>query len=167
MAMVSLWMHWRPFSTSTKWVFCSSDEDLALIVEKFTHFYNNWQDRRRGGSRTCYECGDTTHFKAVYPKLKKKEDRNHDHDKHMKNKKYFLKNHDKMAKKAVKVASWAFVVALSDIDTSSSEDESSEEEEPSIKNKKKIKDFTGLCFMADNNDNDPELDSSEVSPSYD
>ena len=55
---------------------------------------------------------------------------------------------------------------LSDIDTSSSEDESSEEEVQPVKNKKKNKDFTSLCFMADEND-DLEPDSHEVQPFYD
>ena len=48
------------------------DEDLALIVKKFTRFYNNRRDRMRGGSRACFKCGDTTHFKADCPKLKKR-----------------------------------------------------------------------------------------------
>lgn len=147
------------------------DEDLALIVKKFTRFYNNRRDHRRGGSRACFECGDTTHFKADCPKLKKREDGDHDYNKHKKkNKKPFSKkNRDKMAKKAAKAASRAFVAALSDIDTSSCEEDSSEEDEPQAKNKKKAKDFTGLCFMADdhNDDSDPELDPSEVLPSYD
>ena len=101
------------------------DEDLGLIVKKFTCFYNNRRDRRRGGSRACSEGGDTTHFKADCPKLKKREDNDHDYNKHnKKNKKPFLKkNRDKMAKKAAKTASRAFMAALSDINTSSSEEE--------------------------------------------
>ena len=146
------------------------DEDLALIVKKFTRFYNNRGDQKRGGSRTCFECGDTTHFKADCPWLKKKEDRDHDCDKYKKkNKKPFCKkNCDKMAKKVAKAASKAFVAALRNIDISSSEVESSEEDEPQVKSKKKAKDLTSLCFMEDdNNDNDPKLDPSELLPSYD
>ncbi|XP_062195219.1 uncharacterized protein LOC133898510 [Phragmites australis] len=67
-----------------------------------------------------------------------------------------------MTKKAAKVASQAFVAALSDNDTSSG----SEEEEPPVKSKTKNKDFTDLCFMADDNNNDTKFDPSEVSPSY-
>ena len=91
------------------------------------------------------------------PKLKKMEDLNHDHDKHKKSEKPFFKNYDKMNKKAAKVASRVFVAALSDVDASSSEEKSSEEEEQLMKNKKKDKDFTGLFFMADDNDSDPSL----------
>lgn len=124
-----------------------------------------------GGSHTCFECGDTTHFKADCPKLKKREDGDHDYNKHKKkNKKpFFKKNRDKMAKKAAKAASRVFAAALSDIDTSSREEDSFEEDELQAKNKKKAKDFIGLCFMADdhNDDSDPKLDPSEVLPSYD
>ena len=35
-----------------------------------------------------------------------------------------------------------------------------------MKNKKNVKDFTDIYFMVDNNDNNPDLDSFEVSPSY-
>ena len=60
------------------------------------------------------------------------------------------------------------MTALSGINTSSSSEESSEEEEPQMKSKKKAKDFTGLYFMADDNDNDsdPELDSFEILSYY-
>ena len=59
------------------------------------------------------------------------------------------------------------MVAPSNIVTSSSEEESSEEDEPQVKSKKKAKDLTGLYFMAnDNNNSDPELDPTEVLPSY-
>ena len=146
------------------------DEDLALIVKKFTRFYKNRRDRRRGGSHACFECGDTTHFKADCPKLKKREDGDHDYNKHKKkNKKpFFKKNRDKMAKKAAKAASRAFVAALSDIDTSSSKEDSSEEDEPPAKNKK-AKYFSNLYFMEDDNtdDSDPKLDPSKVLSSYD
>ncbi|XP_062197271.1 rhamnogalacturonan I rhamnosyltransferase 1-like [Phragmites australis] len=98
--------------------------------------------------------------------LKKKKDHDHDYDKHKKkNKKpFFKKNRDKIANKVAKEASRVFVAALSDIDTSSSEEKSLKEDEPQAKNKKKAKDFTDICFMADDNndDSDPELDPSKV-----
>ena len=61
------------------------------------------------------------------------------------------------------------MAALNNIDTSSSNEESSEEDETQAKNTKKAKDFTGLCFMEDDNndDSDLELDPSVVLPSYD
>ncbi|KAG8088715.1 hypothetical protein GUJ93_ZPchr0010g10466 [Zizania palustris] len=40
------------------------DEELALIVKKFTRFYNDRRDQRRGGSRGCFDCGDLNHIKA-------------------------------------------------------------------------------------------------------
>ena len=58
------------------------DKDITLIVKKFICFYNNRRDRRRGGSRACFECGETTHFNTDCPNLKKKEDSDHDYNKH-------------------------------------------------------------------------------------
>ncbi|KAG8065933.1 hypothetical protein GUJ93_ZPchr0004g39268 [Zizania palustris] len=78
---------------------------------------------------------------------------------------------DKVAKRVAKAVSRAFVAALSDIDTSSTEKSSYDEEEESPrkehKKDKKGRDFTGLCFMADSDHSGDELDSSEVHLSYD
>jgi hypothetical protein len=41
------------------------DEELALVVSRFTRFHNNRMSRRRGGSKDgCYNCGDPDHFVA-------------------------------------------------------------------------------------------------------
>ncbi|KAG8081564.1 hypothetical protein GUJ93_ZPchr0379g18705 [Zizania palustris] len=58
----------------------------------------------------------------------------------------------------------AFVAALSDIDNNSSEDPSSDEDEPDKNDEKKenMKDFNGLCFMANSKQSSDEPDISEL-----
>ncbi|KAG8088490.1 hypothetical protein GUJ93_ZPchr0010g10711 [Zizania palustris] len=55
----------------------------------------------------------------------------------------------------------AFVAALCDIDNNSSEGPSSDEDEPDKKDKK-MKEFNGLCFMANSKQISDEPDISEV-----
>ncbi|KAG8064882.1 hypothetical protein GUJ93_ZPchr0004g38875 [Zizania palustris] len=53
------------------------------------------------------------------------------------------------------------MAALSDIDNTSSEDPSSDEDEPDEK-KEKMKDFNGLCFMANGKQSSDEPNISEL-----
>ncbi|KAG8076990.1 hypothetical protein GUJ93_ZPchr0006g43193 [Zizania palustris] len=128
------------------------DDELALIARRFTRFHHERRDQRRSGFSGCFECGDTSHIKANCPKIKNR-DESERPKYHKKERKPFVKGkHGKVAKRVSKAASRAFVAALSDIDTSSTEESSSEEEESPRKEDKKDKkgrDFTGLCFMAD------------------
>ena len=69
----------------------------------------------------------------------------------------------KASRKIKKAIARACIVALSDVDfSSSSGDSSSSEEEARPKGKKKNKDFTRLCFMAHGNEELSDSDTSEV-----
>jgi hypothetical protein len=46
------------------------DDEIALMVRKF-HAWHKFHKERRRSPRGCFECGDTTHFIADYPKRKK------------------------------------------------------------------------------------------------
>jgi hypothetical protein len=46
------------------------DDEIALLVRKF-HPLHRFRKERRRSPRGCFECGDTTHFIADYPKQKK------------------------------------------------------------------------------------------------
>jgi hypothetical protein len=47
-----------------------SDDEIALLVRKFRALHRFRNERRRS-PRSCFECGDTTHFIANCPKRKK------------------------------------------------------------------------------------------------
>jgi hypothetical protein len=104
---------------------------------------------RRKFPRGCFECGDTTHFIADYPKWKKFDssnkynynNRNDFSDKGEGKKKYHFG--DKKKKKFQKMMSWA-CATLNDLDFSSDDSFSSEEDE---RPKRKTGDFTSLCLM--------------------
>jgi hypothetical protein len=46
------------------------DDDIVLLVRKFRALHKFCKERRRS-PRSCFECGDTTHFIADYSKRKK------------------------------------------------------------------------------------------------
>jgi hypothetical protein len=46
------------------------DDEIALLARKF-HALHKFHKERRRSPRGCFECGDTTHFIADYPKRKK------------------------------------------------------------------------------------------------
>jgi hypothetical protein len=116
----------------------------------------------------CFECGDSTHFIADFPKRKKFDssnkynynNRNDSSDKGEGKKKYHFG--DKKKKKFQKVMFRA-CAALSDLDFSSDDSSSSEEDE---RPKRKTGDFTSLCLMGkssrhiSNSDSDISDDSS-------
>jgi hypothetical protein len=124
------------------------DDEIALLVRKFRALHRFRKERRRS-PRGCFECGDTTHFIANYPKRKKlnsssnKYDytKQNDYSKDDDKKKYRFG--DKKKKKFQKMMSRA-CVALSDLDFSSDDSSSSEEDE---RLKCKTDDFTVLCLM--------------------
>jgi hypothetical protein len=47
-----------------------SDDEIALLARKF-HALHKFRKERRRLPRGCFECGNTTHFIADYPKRKK------------------------------------------------------------------------------------------------
>jgi hypothetical protein len=70
------------------------DDEIALLVRKFCALHKFCKERRRS-PRGCFECGDTTHFIADYPKRKKLDSSNkydctkwNDYSKGDNNKKY-------------------------------------------------------------------------------
>jgi hypothetical protein len=46
------------------------DDEIALLARKFCALHKFYKERRRS-PRDCFECGDTTHFIANYPRRKK------------------------------------------------------------------------------------------------
>jgi hypothetical protein len=123
------------------------DDEIALLVRKFRALHRFHKERSRS-RRGCFECGDTTHFIADYPKRKKFDssnkynynNRNDSSDKGESKKKYHFGDKKKKKKKFQKMMSRA-CATLSDLDFSSDDSFNSEEDE---RPKRKTGDFTGL-----------------------
>jgi hypothetical protein len=129
---------------------------------------HRFRKERTRSPRGCFECGDSTHFIADFPKRKKFDssnkykynNRNDSSDKGEGKKKYHFG--DKKKKNFQKVMFQA-CAALSDLDFSSDDSSSSEEDE---RPKRKTGDFTILCLMGkssrhiSNSDSDISDDSS-------
>jgi hypothetical protein len=118
-------------------------------VRKFCALHRFCKERR--SPRGCFECGDTTHFIADYPKRKKLDSSsnkynynnwNDSSDKGEGKKKYHFG--DKKKKKRFQKMMSRACVALSDLNFSNDDSSSSEEDE---RPKRKTGDFTGLCLM--------------------
>jgi hypothetical protein len=146
------------------------DDKIALLARKF-YALHKIRKERRISPRGYFECGDTTHFIAIYPKRKKlnssnkyKYNNNNQNDSNNKGddkKKYRFGN--KKKKKFQKIMSRA-CVALSDFDFSS-DDSSSSEEDKKVKHKQG--NFTGLCIMGKSSRNIFNSDSdvsNDLSP---
>jgi hypothetical protein len=123
------------------------DDEIALLARKFCALHKFHKERKRS-PRGCFECGDTTHFIADYPKRKKLDSSSNKYDYTKRNnysngddKKYRFG--DKKKKKFQKMMSRA-CATLSDLDFSSDDSSSSKEDE---RLKRKTDDFTGLCLM--------------------
>jgi hypothetical protein len=124
---------------------------------------------RRRSSRSCFECGDTTHFIANCPKRKKLDSSNKydytNRNDYIKgdNKEHCFGDKKKKKKKFQKIMSRACAV-LSDFNFSSDDSSSSEEDE---KVKRKQGDFTGLCLKGKSlrniSDSDSDV-SNDLSP---
>jgi hypothetical protein len=129
---------------------------------------HRFHKERRRSPRGCFECGDTTHFIADYPKRKKLDSSSNKYDYTKQNdyskgddkKKYRFG--DKKKKKFQKMMSRA-CAALSDLDFSSDDSSSSKADE---RLKRKTDDFIGLYLMGkslrhiSNSDSDVSDDSS-------
>jgi hypothetical protein len=123
------------------------DDEIALLARKFRTLHRFHKERRRS-PRGYFECGDTTHFIADYPKQKKLDssnkynynNQNDSSDKREGKKKYRFGDKKKKFQKMMSRA----CAALSDLDFSSDDSSSSEEDE---KPKRKTGDFTGICLM--------------------
>lgn len=136
------------------------DDELALVINRFSWFHNNQMNRRRGGRKEgCFECGNLDHFISDCPKRGKSSSK-HDHSKRRDKKEYTSDKHkvkyfDKEEyKKKFHKKMWAkqraFLASLSDIDDDSGDDQdaSSSDDEAT----KKVEDkLNGLCFVATSN----------------
>jgi hypothetical protein len=128
---------------------------------------HRFRKERRKSPRGCFECGDTTHFIANCPKMKKLDSSSNKYDYIKRNdyskgddkKKYHFR--DKKKKKFQKMMSRVCAV-LSDLDFSSDDSSSSEEDE---RPKRKTGDFTSLCLMGKSSRHisDSDSDVSDVS----
>jgi hypothetical protein len=125
------------------------DDKIALLARKFHALHKFYKERRRS-PRGSFECDDTTHFIADYPKCNKIDSSNkynytkrNDYSKGDNKKKYRFRDKKKKKKKFQKMMSQA-CASLSDLDFSS-DDSSSSEEDENVKSKSD--DFTGLCLM--------------------
>jgi hypothetical protein len=124
------------------------DDEIALLARKFRALHKFCKERWRS-PRSCFECGDTTHFIVDCPKRKKLDSSSNKYDCTKRNnynkgddkKKY--RSGDKKKKKFQKMMSQS-CAALSDLDFSSNDSSSSEEDE---RPKRKTGDFTDLCLM--------------------
>jgi hypothetical protein len=137
---------------------CYNDE-LALIISRFSRFHNNRLNRRCGGGpkEGCYCCGDPDHFVAHYPKKNKHSSDKYDSSKHKDKREYtfkhkskggFDKETQKKYFKKAKAQEHAFLTSLSDLNNDTDDDRSSS---PSSndKSKKRCEDkLIGLCFIA-------------------
>jgi hypothetical protein len=146
-----------------------SDDEIALLVRNFRVLHKFRKERR--SPRSCFECGDTTHFIVDCPKRKKLDSssnkynytKQNDYNKGDDKKKYCSR--DKKNKKFQKMMSRA-CAALSDLDFSSDDSSSSEEDE---RPKRKTGDFIGFCLMGNasrhisDSDSDVSDDSSPES----
>jgi hypothetical protein len=117
------------------------DDEITLLTRKFRALHRFHKERRRS-PRDCFECGDTTHFIADYPKRKKLDSSSNKCDYTKQND--YSKGDDKKKKKKLQKMMFRACAALSDLDFSSDDSSSSDEDE---RPKRKTSDFTGLCLM--------------------
>jgi hypothetical protein len=114
----------------------------------------------RRSPRSCFRCGDATHFIADCPKRKKFDSsfnkydytKQNDYSKDNDKKKYRFRDKKKKFQKMMSRA----CAALSDLDFSSDDSSSSEEDE---KVKRKSGDFTGLYLMGKSSRHISDFDS--------
>jgi hypothetical protein len=136
------------------------DDEITPLARNVCALHKFCKEGRRS-PRGYFECGDTTHFIADFPKRKKfdssnKYDYTNQNDSSNKGdskKKNRFRDNNK--KKFQKIMSRA-CAALSNFDFSSEDSSSSEEDE---KPKCKKSDFTGLCLMSKSSRNVSDSDS--------
>jgi hypothetical protein len=135
------------------------DDELALIISRFSRFHNNCLNHRLGGgpNEGCYGCGDLDHFVAHCPKKNKHSSNKHDSSKRKDKRKYTSKHKsnrgfDKEALKKkyfkkAKAQERAFLASLSDLDNNTDDDRSSSSSDDQSEKRREDK-LTGLCFVA-------------------
>jgi hypothetical protein len=137
------------------------NDEIALLARNFRTMHKFHKERRRA-PRGYFECSDTTHIIADYPKRKKLDSTNkynytnlNDYSKGDNKKKNLFG--DKKKKKFQRVMSRA-CAALSNFDFSSDDSSTLEEDE---KVKRKQGDFTSLCLMGKSSRNISDSDVSD------
>jgi hypothetical protein len=136
------------------------DDELALIISRFSRFHNNRLNPRRGGGSKegCYGCGDPDHFVAHCPKKNKHSFDKYDSSKHKDKREYTSKHKlkggfDKEALKKkyfkkAKAQEHAFLTSLSDLDNDTDDDQSSSPSSDDESKKRREDKLTRLCFVA-------------------
>jgi hypothetical protein len=138
------------------------DDELALIISRFSRFHNNRLNHHRGGDQKvgCYNCGDLDHFVAHCPKKNKHSSDKYDSSKRKDKRDYTSKKYKskkgfdkealkKMYRKKAKAQERAFLASLSDLDNDSGDDRSSSPSSDDESERKMEEKLTGLCFVAD------------------
>jgi hypothetical protein len=136
------------------------DDELALIISRFSWFHNNRLNRRRGGGpkEGCYGCGDPDHIVAHCPKKNKHSSDKYDSSKRKDKREYTSKHKSKggvdkeaLKKKYFKKAKAqerAFLVSLSDLDNDTDDDRSSSPSSDDESEKRREDKLTRLFFVA-------------------
>ena len=73
------------------------DDELALVISRFSWFHNNRLNHRHAGGpkEGCYGCGDSNHFVAHYPKKNKNSSDKYDSSKRKDKREYTSKHKSK------------------------------------------------------------------------
>jgi hypothetical protein len=134
------------------------DDELALIISRFSWFHNNRLNHRCGGGpkKGCYGCRDPDHFIAHCPKKNKHSSNKHDSSKRKDKRKYTSKHKSKggfdkeaLKKKYFKKAKAQeriFLASLSDLDDDTDDDRSSSSSDDESEKRCEDK-LSGLCFV--------------------
>jgi hypothetical protein len=136
------------------------DDELALVINRFSRFHNNRMNRRRGGQKEgCFGYGGLDHFIAHYPNkdkhqpTKPKDKRENTYAKHKDKCNYSSNKHkskgkmDKETLKKAKIRACTFLASLSDIEADSKDHESCSSDDES--EKKIMEQLNRLCFVAE------------------
>jgi hypothetical protein len=136
------------------------DDELALIISRFSRFHNNRLNRRCGDGpkEGCYGCGDLDHFVTHCPKKNKHSSDKYDSSKRKDKREYTSKhkskggfNKEALKKKYFKKAKAqerAFLASLSDLDNDTDDDRSSSPSSDDESEKRCEDKLIGLCFVA-------------------
>src|SRR5579859_5947014 len=151
---------------------CLGNDELALVIGRFSRFHNNRLNRRWGGGQKdgCFGCGDPDHYVANCPKKarnpdfgkntsgrtygdrnahssgRRKDKHTDEHgDKHKEKLKRYGKEYiKKKFLKKMKAKEQAFIASLSDIELSDDNSAPSSDDESEEKIEEKL---NGLCFF--------------------
>jgi hypothetical protein len=137
------------------------DDELALVISRFSRFHNNHLNRwrGRGPKEGCYGYGDPNHFVVHCPKKNKSFSGKHDSDKRKDKREYTFGKHkskdgfDKEAfkkkyLKKAKVQECAFLASLSDLNNDTDDNRSSSSSSDNEFERKREDKLTRLCFIA-------------------